>query len=566
MKRKIISYLVSTVIMLLYLYIEMPVFNVQFESIYNIMAIFFIVALIMDWIQDIIALIKSAASQGEHGSIEINVEDDVENAVWNLSKGNINAKIALVVVVAGMVFPFITSTPLFRANEYRELLGNVKVSEFTEDVSPVDVNNIRVVDREVAYKLAEKKLGEIPAIGSVAKLGGLNIQSVNGELYWVAPLEHRSILKWFTNKQGTPGYVMVSATNSQDVRLIKELNGEPINLKYITSAYFNDNVKRHIYLNGHITEGLIDYTFEIDDDGTPYWVVSTYKHLIGYEGSDVTGVITVNAITGEINKYSIENAPQWIDRIQPESIVTEQINYWGEYVSGFWNALLSQKGVLSASPGMSLVYGNDGESYWYTGLTSVGGDQSTVGFVLVNTRTKEVKMYKQAGATEYAAMSSAQGKVQEKGYAATFPAMYNISGTPTYAMSLKDNAGLVKMFAFVSVSDYTIVGIGETKEVALRDYKEKLKSSGNNVEINSGIDKKTVEGKVLRINQEVIDGNSYYNLVIDTLRENIFTSRSSVSKELTLTVPGDNIKIEYEESESKTKVRDMVSFDNVDIP
>ena len=163
-------------------------------------------------------------------------------------------------------------------------------------------------------------------------------------------------------------------------------------------------------------------------------------------------------------------------------------------------------------------------------------------------------------------MSSAQGKVQEKGYAATFPAMYNISGTPTYAMSLKDNAGLVKMFAFVSVSDYTIVGIGETKEVALRDYKEKLKSSGNNVEINSGIDKKTVEGKVLRINQEVIDGNSYYNLVIDTLRENIFTSRSSVSKELTLTVPGDNIKIEYEESESKTKVRDMVSFDNVDIP
>ena len=215
---------------------------------------------------------------------------------------------------------------------------------------------------------------------------------------------------------------------------------------------------------------------------------------------------------------------------------------------------------------MSLVYGNDGESYWYTGLTSVGGDQSTVGFVLVNTRTKEVKMYKQAGATEYAAMSSAQGKVQEKGYAATFPAMYNISGTPTYAMSLKDNAGLVKMFAFVSVSDYTIVGIGETKEVALRDYKEKLKSSGNNVEINSGIDKKTVEGKVLRINQEVIDGNSYYNLVIDTLRENIFTSRSSVSKELTLTVPGDNIKIEYEESESKTKVRDMVSFDNVDIP
>jgi hypothetical protein len=57
----------------------------------------------------------------------------------------------------------------------------------------------------------------------------------------------------------------------------------------------------------------------------------------------------------------------------------------GNYVHGYWN--FSNANKLQITEGLTLVYGNDNKSYWYTGLTSVGKDESAVGFV--DTRTKE---------------------------------------------------------------------------------------------------------------------------------------------------------------------------------
>ncbi|MEG2984602.1 MAG: hypothetical protein ACRCYC_05300 [Paraclostridium sp.] len=534
MKKFIQIYGTALIVVIIYAIIQLPVLRLDFTSLFSTSVIFFVVAGVLDMMFD----------RGEKTS--------------RIAKTNFTIAVALIAYM--IVVPFITSSPILHSKAYRNLLGEVKGSNFAKDVSPVSVNDIRLVDEDMAMKLGDKKLGEVPAIGSVSKLGKFHIQSIDGELYWVAPLVHRDIIKWFTNMSGTTGYVMVSASNPQDVQLVQDVDGKPIKIVYQPDAYLHQDLKRHMYLKGYANVGMTDFTLEIDDGGKPYWVVTLYENAVGYEGKNAIGIATVDTQTGAVKSYDIKNAPKWIDRIQPQEFITDQINDWGTYVDGFLNAVISEKGVLVATEGTSLVYGDDGKSYWYTGITSAGADDSTIGFMLVDTRTKEAKLYKQPGATETAAMVSATGKVQEKNYEATFPVMYNILGKPTYVMSLKDKAGLVKMVAFVSVEDFNIVGIGDTKEEALRSYREQLKSKGNNVQIENDDTKETKTGLIKRINADVIDGNTSYYFTIDTADDSIFVVSSKVSNEVPLSKEGDNVKISYEKGEKGSI--DIIEFDN----
>ena len=392
-------------------------------------------------------------------------------------------------------------------------------------------------------------------------MGDFSIQKVNGKLYWVAPLLHSGFFKWSKNKQGTPGYVMVSATNERDVRLVQEINGKPVRIKYQPNAFFSDYLPRHIYFNGYMRKAYTDFTFEIDDEGRPYWVVTLYQNKVGFSGSDATGVVVVDASNGEIREYGIDNAPEWIDRIQPADFIVDQLNDWGEYVKGFWNFANEDK--LTTTKGISLVYGVNNHAYWYTGLTSVGSDEGTVGFVLVDTRTKETTWYKQVGATEQAARRSAEGKVQEKGYEATFPITYNINGIPTYVMSLKDNAGLIKMIAMVSVEDYTIVGVGNNTKEALRSFKNALHSKGNAIAPNRFSSSFTVKSVVWRLSKDIRNGNSFYYIMLKNYENKIFVGSSLISNEIPVTQIGDSVKIIYDEDENE--IVDISQFDNLNI-
>ncbi|CEK33486.1 hypothetical protein [Paraclostridium sordellii] len=535
MKKFIKIYGTALIVVIIYAIIQLPVLRLDFKSLFSTGVIFFIVAGVLDMMLD----------RGEKTS--------------RAAKTNFTIAMALIAYI--IVIPFITSSPIIHSKAYRNLLGDVKESNFAKDVSPVSVNDIRLVDEEMAMKLGDKKIGEVPAIGSVSKLGKFHIQNIDGELYWVAPLVHRDIIKWVTNMSGTSGYVMVSASNPQDVRLVQEVDGKPIKIVYQPDAYLHQDLRRHMYLKGYVNVGMTDFTLEIDDKGKPYWIVTLYENAVGYEGKNAIGIATVDTQSGEVKSYDIKDAPKWIDRIQPQEFVTEQINDWGTYINGFLNSVISEKGVLVATEGTSLVYGEDGKSYWYTGITSAGADDSTIGFMLVDTRTKEAKLYKQPGATETAAMVSATGKVQEKNYDATFPVMYNILGKPTYVMSLKDKAGLVKMVAFVSVEDFNIVGIGDTKEEALRSYREQLKSKGNNVQVENDNTKVVKTGTVKRISSDVIDGNTSYYFTLEGINDSIFIVSSKVSHEVPLTKEGDSIKISYDK-EHKGNI-DILEFDNI---
>ena len=459
------------------------------------------------------------------------------------------------------IIPILTSWSLFHADAYRNLIGPVSQGTFSTDTSPVDITQVRNVDQELAARLADKRLGEDTALGSQVEVGTMNIQQIKGRLFWVGPLNHSGFFRWWSNSQGTPGYVMVSATDDRDVRLVRKLGEKNINLKYNMGNFWNDNIKRYLYNNGFSTVGLTDYTFEIDNEGNPFWVVTIFEKKIGYNGNDAVGVVLLNAQTGEIKKYSIDEAPKWVDRIQPEKLVTNQLNDWGYYIHGWLNP--SNKDRLKVTPGMSLVYGKDGNSYWYTGMTSVGADEGTVGFVLINTRTKEARLYKQAGATETAAMSSAQGAVQEKQYVATFPILYNVSSLPTYFMTLKDNAGLVKRMAFVSVENYSVFGIGQTVREALREYRKAMMSRGNAIAPDSIVSRHKVIAEVLRIAIEPGSRGATFYLLLRGHEQKLFVGSSELSPEILITQKGDPVQISFDEGGGQ--LVDMASFDNLNL-
>lgn len=533
------SYVISFIITAVYAFVKLPVLRIDFTSLYYVLAMFFVIAGILNMVFD---------------------REEQRFTITNKR----NFKIAIGILAIAVVLPTLASTPIIRAKAYRNLLGTVKESEFTKDVSPVNVNEIRIVDEDMAMKLGDKKLGEVPAIGSVSKLGKFHIQKVGEKLYWVAPLVHRDFIKWVTNMGGTNGYVMVSANDPQDVKLVQKANGEDVKIVYQPDAYILQDLHRHVYIKGGMSRGMADYTLEIDDNGKPFWVVSLYEHKVGFGGANVNGTAIVDTKTGETKFYSIKDTPEWVDRIQPEEFVIDQINSWGVYVNGFINSVISEKGVLKATEGTSLVYGEDDKSYWYTGITSAGGDESTIGFMLVDSRTKEAKLYKQPGATEMAAMKSAEGSVQEKNYEATFPVMYNILGQPTYVSSLKDKAGLVKRVVFVSVEDYNIVGVGRDKAEAMKNYKDALESGGSGLEIDESDEfDKELEGTVKRIAADTKNGNTIYYLTLDTDDGNIFYATSKISKELPLTKEGDKIKITF--SKDEKDVIEIDEFDNYNI-
>lgn len=463
---------------------------------------------------------------------------------------------ALIVILLGGL---LIGSFVFNSSTMYNQIGDIDEKSFKDDILELDTSQIPVVDIELAEKLADKKLGEDMALGSQVEVGEFtNKQQVNGRLVYVAPLEYRDFWKWNSNKSGTPGYVIVSATNPNDVQLIRTLEDKSIKLKYLSSAFFGSDLKRHLRNNGFRNVGLTEYSFELDDEGNPYWVVTTYENTTLWNNPEATGVVVCNPQSGECKWYSISDAPEWVDIIQPESFIIEQIKNYGEFVHGIFN--FSDKDKLSMTEHMTTVY-NEGDCYYYTGMSSVGKDNGTVGFIMVNTRDKSVKLYRMVGATEEAAMRSAEGKVQNMGYLATTPIPLNVSGIPTYFCTLKDAEGLVKEYAMLKIEDYSVVASGSTIMETKRAYINAVNNSGAMVDFGNEAYGYTLTGVVTRIGYNIEGGNTYYYIILDNDESRLYLASYMVSEELPITREGDTVEISYVDESNGTI--NIVSFDNV---
>lgn len=457
---------------------------------------------------------------------------------------------AVVVVIAGFAVIAISSFKIFNAQEYQQMLP-VKESDFTEDIAELPMSKIPIVDRDTAERLGSRKIGEVVELVSQFNVSDYYTQiNYKQSPYRVSPLEYADFIKWIGNRsKGIPYYVKIDMA-TQNTELVELEEG----MKYLPSEFFSRDLMRHVRFN-YPTKMFHSTSFEIDDNGHPYWMISYYNYTIGiFGGKDIEGVICVDAVTGEMTDYKVDNVPTWVDRVYEADVVLEQAANWGKFTEGYFNSIFGQKNVIKTTDGYNYIAMDD-DVWLFTGITSVVSDQSNIGFILINMRTKESRRYSINGAEEFSAMSSAEGKIQEKGYKATFPILVNIADTPSYFISLKDNAGLVKAYSFVSVANYQIVGVGDTIDAAGEEYVKLLKSNGltdKNPVISEGIEKKiTVE----RINSAVVNGNSVYYIKAAG-SDTIYTAGIELSNRLPLIKENDQITIILN-SDKDTEIKDI---------
>jgi osmotically-inducible protein OsmY len=282
---------------------------------------------------------------------------------------------------------------------------------------------------------------------------------------------------------------------------------------------------------------------------------------VGFDGDEAIGVATVDVQTGEVKRYSLKDAPAWIDRIQPESFIKEQAENRGYLVNGWLNP--SDKDRMTVST-IDLVYSADGHADYYVGLTSVGKPMGLIGFLLVDSRSKKVKRYVMPGAAENAATAAAEGVNPEKHYSATNPLPFMLNSTPTYAMTLRDATGIARAYALVSMRDTSKVVVADSLQAADRQYQMKLGQDRTSVQNSSSVMARKLDGLVELIGSDTRNGNTLYYLTIDSAPGRIFMGSTDVSVEIALTRQGQKVAIEYESGD--TQVTSLVKFDNLDIP
>lgn len=429
----------------------------------------------------------------------------------------------------------IINAPIFNSKKYYNRISIEENTNFLEDIKQVDFESLPLLDKDSSEKLGDRVMGSMKDLVSQFEVSNLYTQiNYNNKIIRTTPLEYASILKWFNNhKEGIKGYISVNSVNGE-ARLTKLDKG----MKYMQSALFNENLTRYLRFK-YPTEIFDSENFEIDNEGNPYWVVPTIKYTgVGLK-REISGVITLNPITGESNKYSTKNIPSWIDHVYNADLIIEQVNDWGKYKNGFLNSILGQKGVVATTDGYNYLLMDD-DVYLYTGITSVNSDESNLGFILTNLRTKETKFYSAPGAEEYSAMDSAEGAVQQMKYKSTFPLLINLNNRPTYLLSLKDAAGLVKMYAFVDVADYQKVVVTDASKGIEKASENYLNDTNFNTNSSNTKEKDIT---IKSITSHVIDGITYF-YIIDTNNQKYKVSIKS-SDNLPFVKIGDTIKITY---------------------
>ena len=459
------------------------------------------------------------------------------------------------VILAFTLIASFLGSEWLNAERFRDQIA-VTSKTFSDDFDLVTFDKVPLVDYQTAAQLGDKQLGKVQGLGSQYDINtDYTLVTAMNKIYRVSPLEYQDLYKWFQNRStGIPGYVRVNVNDLNDVKLIELNQG----IKYAPSAYFQEDLMRHVRF-AYRTEILSDFSFEIDETGHPYYVISVIEPQIGFfSGWDAVGVIVVDAVSGAMNKYAIDAVPLWVDRVQPTDLAWYQIDNWGYYVNGFFNTLFGRKDVIQTTDGFNFVVIDD-QVHVYSGMTSVGSDRSIVGFSLINLRTKAATYYQVGGADETSAMSSAQGQVQDLGYSATFPVLLNFEGVPSYFMSLKDNEGLIKQYALVSVTDYSVVGVGTSVEAAKITYRQRLVEVGM-LEAPQ-ITSTTLELTITRIASAIVDGQStYYVTVAEDPR--LFVVDVNLSPEIVLSQIGDTIRVTFKTDATGSTI-DVLDFDNL---
>lgn len=481
--------------------------------------------------------------------------DGVKKNFRYFTKENGRVQLILLVLipvfcVLVLFFGNLAGAPVFNAKRYSKLLA-VEQRDFTEDIPESEnVDNIALMDTNSARIFGNRRIGSLSDVVSQYEVEDAYTQiNLKDTPMKVANLKYADFFKYLSNrKNGIPGYVMVNPVDStsQYVKLTK-------GMKYVPSGYFNDNIYRYVQMHNptRIFDGCY---FEVKDDGSPCYVCPVLHARVGlFGGMDVKGVVLLDPVTGDMQYYDVADIPNWVDRVYDGDLLEDKFNWYGELSNGFWNSVIGQKGCIRATDDYGFKTIED-DVWIYTGVTSVTGDASNVGFVMINQRTSEARYYTISGAEEYSAMSSAEGEVQEKNYKASFPSLINVDGTPTYVMVLTDNGGLVKMYAMVNVEQYNLVVTAESQEEVFAKYRQLLAKEGIS---DSGAEEETTDTEkkiqsvtfvVADMEYVTMDGETY--VYLKNSDGEVYKQKFADDESIVKVSVGDEVTVQYEKKEN----------------
>ena len=535
--------LVSALVVLgLSLYVFCPAINIHNPGLW-----FLAIAVILIFI----VVVRLTKGERDFGWVIVKEKIGSKGRTKSRRKFNFNIKYYIAPIVLLLIFLFygLMSSTLMSATKHSEIL-KVTESDFSKDVSEsVGTESIALMDTASARMLGDREIGALSDVVSQYNVSYDYTQiDYNGKPVKVSALEYAGYFKWSNNRQnGISGYVTVDPV-SMTASFVK-CDG----MKYVPSAFFSEDALRHIRKE-YPTLMLDNLHFEIDEAGKPYYVASIIeKTIILFGGETVSGCVVLDPVSGDIVKYDVNDIPRWIDVVFHGDLICRQYNWHGMFRNGYWNSVFAKKDCKQVTTYYSSDedtddetpvsdYGyvaKDGDIWIYTGVTSVNGDSSNIGFLMANERTGESRYYTIAGADEKSAMAAAEGEVQEKGYQASFPSLINIDGHPTYIMVLKDSGGLVKLYATVNVEQYNIVTTATTQAECIKKYKAALGIETDDAKTEA----KETTITIASIKYIDIDGNTYIYLIDSG--NNIFKAKASANENMLLLNVGDKVKISY---------------------
>ncbi len=524
MIRKLINLLITAVVGAITYYFTLPAINLNNMGFYTFIAFLIVVYCVLDVLRGTeqnIDLFRKGK--------RITKEETPKAFIFGFG-----------IIAIGFVCILITNficSPLFNSKSYQTRIVVDETRSFEEDFEEVNFNQLPLLDRASSEVLGDRVMGQMSELVSQYSVSNQYTQiNYNDNIMSVTPLEYADAVKWLTNRDdGIVGYITVNSVTGESnlVRLEK-------GMRYSSSALFNEKLERKLRFK-YPTTNFGHISFEIDNEGNPYYIIPTMKYTAVGLKAKVTGVIIFDPITGESTKYKKEDIPSWVDIAYSASLVIEQVDNWGSYKNGFWNSIFGQKNVVNTTDGYNYLAMND-DIYLYTGITSVVSDESNLGFIISNMRTGETKYYSVPGAEEYSAMNSAEGQVQDMGYKSTFPLLIKLNGKPTYLVSLKDESGLVKMYGFVDVKDYQKVVVTDSSKgiiVAKDNYLKSIKQEVKDEELI----KNTI--KVDNITSAIINGYTTYYIESESKKYKVSIS---LSDNLPFIKNGDTLNIGYYET------------------
>ena len=522
----LVSLLITAAVGFAYFYVSLPAINPQSGDFYS-----FLLLLCLVYTISVFALSVKPVDD----NVVRTPKEKLKEWFQFVKRSCLPVLILFAAIVAVAIVGQIISMPIFRASAYRALL-TVQTGDFAADVAQISFDEIPTLDRSSAEFLGDRQMGTLSDMVSQFEYSGDSTQiNYQGRPVRVAPIAYADLIKWFTNRgNGLPAYVVVDMV-TQEATVTRLSEG----MKYSFSEPLNRNIMRHLRFN-YPTMMFATPEFEIDEEGHPFWIAPRVVKRIGlFGGVDIQGAVLVDAVTGQCQYY--EEVPNWVDTLYVPELIMQQYDYYGTLIHGFINSILGQKDVTQTTSGYNYIAMND-DVYMYTGVTSANADQSNLGFLLTNQRTKETHFYTAPGATESAAMASARGVVQDLGYDATFPLLLNIAGEPTYFIPLKDAANLVKTYAMVNVARYDIVAIGDTVPVCEQKYIQMLTDKG--VTQTEDLPQTEAEGEVAEIRTAVIEGNSYYFIRLEG-KEVFYSISAAQNRDVVILNENDTVSIQF---------------------